>query len=187
MMGQETRVLGARGSKRSILTFLLASFLRPAEARTARSTLSIHHTRSRSFFRSRVSWYNTIRLRILKVFAADCRARRRPSLFAWTRREYGLQGSPFSCSSLVFQRRRKAPLEGGDSRKTRRVAKRFCDETSRKSYRLRGNARICRGVSVKCNGSAEYAFDILWNYGRSCWESENYTFVAETSASLLGY
>lgn len=138
-------------------------------------------------FQQSLSWYNTIRLRILKVFAADCRARRRPSLFAWTRREYGLQGSPFSCSSLVFQRRRKAPLEGGDSRKTRRVAKRFCDETSRKNYRLRGNARICRGVSVKCNGSAEYAFDILWNYGRSCWESENYTFVAETSASLLGY
>lgn len=40
--------------------------------------------------------------------------------------------------SWFFQRRRKAGLEGRSLRETRRVARLFCDETSRKNRRLRG-------------------------------------------------
>lgn len=52
--------------------------------------------------------------------------------------------------SWFFQRRRKAGLEGRSLRETRRVARLFCDETSRKNRRLRGKRwESARGSSAK--------------------------------------
>lgn len=83
----------------------------------------------------------------------DCRARPSP---ARTRRECEWKGSLVLLLELgFFQRRRKAGLEGRSLRETRRVARLFCDETSRKN---RGKRReSARGSSAKCDKSRGYA------------------------------
>ena len=96
------------------------------------------------------------------------KARRRPP-FARTRREYewkkkkkrGRESSVLSLRAWFFSGEEKPPrsrVEGRVKRDASRDA--FATKTSRKISSARG------GWSVKCNDSPEYAFEILWNYGR---------------------
>lgn len=89
--------------------------------------------------------------------------------------------------SWFFQRRRKAGLEGRSLRETRRVARLFCDETSRKNRRLRGKRwESARGSSAKMR---QVAWIVAFSnpFKSRMWSCREYKWRARNSlVRLLG-
>lgn len=89
--------------------------------------------------------------------------------------------------SWFFQRRRKAGLEGRSLRETRRVARLFCDETSRKNRRLRGKRwESARGSSAKMR---QVAWIVAFSnpFKSRTWSCREYKWRARNSlVRLLG-